>query len=137
MSEFDYQNQQQESRQDQNQNYQNYQNGPYGYQQTGYGNQPYQGVPQQPVKPTTNLVWAILTTILCCLPFGIVSIVYAAKVDSLYYTGHFIEAKDASRKAGIWAIVSASCGVLFLILYIISIVVAASSGIAAELLDLS
>ena len=28
-----------------------------------------------------NLVWAILTTLFCCLPLGIVSIVHAAKVD--------------------------------------------------------
>ena len=28
-----------------------------------------------------NMVWAILTTLFCCLPFGIVSIVYAAQVD--------------------------------------------------------
>ena len=28
-----------------------------------------------------NLVWAILTTLFCCLPAGIVSIVYAAQVN--------------------------------------------------------
>ena len=28
-----------------------------------------------------HLVWAILVTIFCCLPFGIVSIVYAAQVN--------------------------------------------------------
>lgn len=37
-----------------------------------------------PPKPENYLVWAILSTVCCCLPFGLVSIVYAAKVDSLY-----------------------------------------------------
>ena len=42
--------------------------------------------PQPPVtnnpKPDNWLVWAILSTILCCLPLGIVSIIYATKVDN-------------------------------------------------------
>lgn len=40
---------------------------------------PAYGQPSQP-KPDSNLVWGILTTILCCLPLGIVSIVKASKV---------------------------------------------------------
>jgi hypothetical protein len=28
-----------------------------------------------------NLVWAILSTLFCCLPLGVVSIVYASQVD--------------------------------------------------------
>lgn len=35
-----------------------------------------------PVKPDNFLPWAIISTILCCLPFGIVAIVYATQVDS-------------------------------------------------------
>ncbi|MBO7197759.1 MAG: CD225/dispanin family protein, partial [Tidjanibacter sp.] len=34
--------------------------------------------------PSSNLIWGILTTIFCCLPFGIVSIVFASRVDSLW-----------------------------------------------------
>ena len=100
----------------QNYGYQNQQN--YGYQgqpgnQNQYGyQQGYQYGNQPPVKPSNNLVWAILTTICCCLPFGIVSIVYAAKVDSLYYSGHYEEANAAARKAGTWAVVAAIVGFL-------------------------
>lgn len=35
-------------------------------------------------KPDNNLVWGILVTILCCLPFGIVSIIKASSVDNLW-----------------------------------------------------
>ena len=38
-------------------------------------------------KPDNYLIWAILTTILCCLPLGIVAIVYSSKVDTLWSAG--------------------------------------------------
>ena len=38
-------------------------------------------------RPSTYLVLSILVTIFCCLPFGIVGIVYASKVDSCWYAG--------------------------------------------------
>ena len=53
-------------------------------------------------KPDSFLVWAILCTIFCCLPFGIVSIVYAAKVDSLWYAKDYTGAMEAARKARTW-----------------------------------
>ncbi|MCD8166876.1 MAG: CD225/dispanin family protein, partial [Bacteroides sp.] len=33
-------------------------------------------------KPDNYLVWAILSTVLCCLPAGVVSIVYSVKVNN-------------------------------------------------------
>ena len=57
-------------------------------------------VPPPPTtQPDNFLVWAILGTLFCCLPFGIVSIVYASKVDRLWYAGDYDGAKDAARKA--------------------------------------
>lgn len=76
----------------------------------------------RPPKPDNYLVWAILTTILCCLPFGIVSIVYATKVDNLYFNGQYDEALAKAKSAKTWAIVSAGSGLLVLILYVIFVV---------------
>ena len=78
------------------------------------------GAPQQP--PSNNLVWGILTTLLCCLPFGIVSIVYAAKVDSLWATGQYDAAFDNSRKAKNWAIAAAITGAAVAVLYLLLVV---------------
>ncbi len=62
-----------------NQNYYpNNQYPPYG------GQRPNGGIP-----PSSNMVWAILTTIFCCLPFGIVAIVYASKVDGMWQAGYY------------------------------------------------
>tara|TARA_R110001632_G_scaffold58548_2_gene142493 strand:+ start:9543 stop:9812 length:270 start_codon:yes stop_codon:yes gene_type:complete len=68
-------------------------------------------------RPQNYLVFAILTTILCCLPTGIVSIVYAAKVNTLYADGKFNEADAAAKSAKTWAIVSAVLFAIGIILY--------------------
>ncbi|MFC5382422.1 CD225/dispanin family protein [Aquipuribacter nitratireducens] len=82
---------------------------------------PYEPAPAGPPAsepPPSNLVWAILTTVLCCLPFGIVSIVFAAQVNSKWATGDFSGAQDASRKARLWAIVAAVAGIVYLVVVI-------------------
>ncbi len=83
-------------------------------------------------KPDSNLVWAILTTLLCCLPFGIVAIVYASKVDSLYAAGQYAEAQQASDNAKKWSILAAVVGALVIVGYIVLVVfmgvLAGSSG---------
>jgi ribosomal protein S27E len=53
-------------------------------------------------RPKTYLLEAIVATLLCCLPFGIVSIVYAAQVDSKFSAGDYQGAQRASDKAKTW-----------------------------------
>lgn len=72
-----------------------------------------------PPRPATYLVWAILVTIFCCLPLGVVSIVYAARVDSLYNQGLYDEALDASKKAKMWVIWSVVATFVSSLIYII------------------
>lgn len=68
-------------------------------------------------RPKSYLVWAILSTIFCCLPFGIVSIVFAAKVDNYWNAGDYVHAEDASRKAKSWMLAAVITGVVAGILY--------------------
>lgn len=78
-----------------------------------------QGGPQysQQPPPGSNLVWGILTTIFCCLPFGIVSIVKASKVNSLWATGAQEQARAAAADARKWAIIAAVTGVALSVLW--------------------
>ena len=78
-------------------------------------------------KPDSNLVWGILTTLFCCLPFGIVSIVQAAKVDGLWNSGDFAGARAASASARKWAIWAAVSGVIIGLIYVIFFVALANS----------
>ena len=54
----------------------------------------------------SNLVWGILSTLCCCLPLGIVSIVYASKVEGYVIAGDIEKAKENSKKAAMWAWIS-------------------------------
>lgn len=71
-------------------------------------------------------MWAILTTLFCFLPFGIVSIVYAAQVNGKYASGDYQGAASSSRRARTWAIAAAVTGVVLIGLYL-ALGVAASS----------
>jgi hypothetical protein len=63
-------------------------------------------------------VWAILTTIFCCLPAGVVSIVYAAQVNSKWQGGDQHGAYNASKNARTWAIVSAAVGLVGIVIWV-------------------
>lgn len=70
------------------------------------------------------LVPSILVTLFCCLPFGIVSIVYAAQVNSKEQAGDLQGALNASRLAKRWILASLGSGLVVLLLYV-GVVVAA------------
>lgn len=103
--------------------------GAYGQQQP-YGYAQQYGYPQTPAgpPPSNNLVWAILSTVLCCLPFGIVSIVFATQVNSKWALGDVAGAQDAARKAKTWAIVSAIVGGLGIAIYAVILIAAIATG---------
>ena len=69
------------------------------------------------VKPNNYLVPAILATLFCCLPLGIVAIVKASKVDGLFQSGQYAEAEQAAADAKKWTVWSVGIGVAFLVLY--------------------
>ena len=85
-------------------------------------------------KPDNYLVWAILSTLLCCLPFGIVAIVKSSKVDTLWYAGNHAEAIQASNDAKKWSIISAVVGLVGGLLYVIFYVILVAIGVGAELM---
>lgn len=64
-------------------------------------------------QPKTYLLEAILVTIFCFLPFGIVGIVYATKVSTLLDMGEYEKAWDASRKARLWTLWSIGVMLIF------------------------
>ena len=67
--------------------------------------------PRTPVP--SYLVPAILTTLFCCLPFGIPAIVYAAQVSSKQAAGDIAAAQIASKNAHTWCWVAFGVGVIW------------------------
>ncbi len=76
------------------------------------------GQPQQvqqeakPPCPNTYLAWAIIATIFCCIPFGIVSIIYAGQVSTKYNQGDYAGALKSSERAALWLIVAIVTGLI-------------------------
>jgi len=87
------------------------------------------------VPPPNYLVYAILTTVFCCLPFGVVSIIFAAQVNSKWFTGDIEGANSASKNAKIWAWVAFAFGVVGAIIGIIVAIVGVFAGIMSEGFD--
>ena len=114
----------------QNQNYT--QQGPnYGQQNQGYYQQNnFNGMPQKPVNWVPYLVLSIISTLCCCLPFGVVGIVFSAKINSAMLAGNLEEAQNNAKMARIWIIVSFAIGLLTWLIYMVLIVTGAVSGSA-------
>ena len=93
----------------------NYGGNNYGGSSNLSGN--YGGNNYKPTKPDNNMLWAILTTLFCCLPFGIYSIIQASKVNGLYNSGLYDEAQHMADDAKKWAGVGAVIGLIVNVIY--------------------
>lgn len=76
-----------------------------------------QELQQQQSPPPNYLVFAILTTIFCCQILGIVSIVFAAQVNSRWNSGDKQGAMEASKNAKLWAWIAAGSGIIIAIVF--------------------
>lgn len=71
--------------------------------------------PVEPDKPATYLGGSVLVTIFCCVPFGIVAIVYGILVGTKWRAGDVDGSRHASDMAEKW--MNASIGA-FVLLFI-------------------
>lgn len=78
--------------------------------------------------PNSNLVWAILSTLFCCLPLGIVAIIKASSVEKLWYQGRQVEAIKAASDAKNYALWGAMAAIIFYVLYFVLMFMAAMMG---------
>lgn len=72
-----------------------------------------------PPRPQVNnyLVQAVLTAFCCCMPIGVVAIVYAAQVNSKLHAGDVGGAQEASEKAKMWCWIAFGAGALIGLAY--------------------
>jgi hypothetical protein len=71
------------------------------------------------VAPKNWLIESVLVTIFCCLPIGIVGIILALLVDTLWKEGHKEAAERLSLEAGKWVKYGIIFGVIALVLYML------------------
>lgn len=81
---------------------------------SGYGAAPVPGA-QIP-----NYLWqSIVVTLCCCLPLGIVGIIFAAQVNSKLAQGDVAGAMDASKKAKMFTLIGFGIGLVIIVLSMI------------------
>jgi uncharacterized membrane protein len=95
-----------------------------------------QQVQQQETPPPNYLVFAILTTIFCCQVFGIVSIIFAAMVNSKWGSGDKEGALKASKNAKTWAIVALVSGIAVGLIFALLSIFGIFAGIASGGIDI-
>lgn len=79
-----------------------------------------------PEHVPSYLAQAILVTLLCCMPFGIVAIVYASQASGRQSAGDYAGAREASGKAKTWCWVSFGCGLAVGALWLAAVVAGAA-----------
>lgn len=87
----------------------------------GAANGPYTGAYHGPYTPCppTYMVWAILSTVCCCLPLGIVAIVKSCQVSTYYAHGRYDEALIASDDARRWSLYALIAAVAIVLMKIV------------------
>ena len=74
-------------------------------------------IPNAPANVPNYLVQSILTTIFCCLPFGIVAIIFAAQVNGKLAGGDYAGAVNASKQAKMWCWIGFGIGLAGIVAY--------------------
>ena len=62
----------------------------------------------------TNLVWAVIVTVMCCQITGIIAIVYGAMTSTANSAGNYEKARHYSDIAQIWVMVSIALGLVYM-----------------------
>lgn len=70
----------------------------------------------QPAQRIDTWLWqSIVATVFCCLPTGVVAIVFAAQANSAVSAGNWVEAQRKAQQAKTWTLISIVAGVLTII----------------------
>ncbi len=97
---------------------------PYQYNSPNQGGYQY-GSPNQgqhqnsgaPNSGTPYMILAIFTVLMCCMPLGIVAIVYASRINGFLRSGDYEGAREAAKKVKIFSIIGIIGGLVSMTLF--------------------
>lgn len=76
----------------------------------------------KPSMPDNNLIWAVLCTVMCCVPLGVVAIIKSTEVEKYWKQGEYDKAQKAADDAKKWSLIGAGATAVFVVLYLIFII---------------
>lgn len=86
-----------------------WQSSSYHYKEAG---QTTDYINQNPINGTMYIVLSVLATLLCCLPFGIIGIVFSSRINFQQKNGNYESARESAKMAKIFLILSLVLGII-------------------------
>ena len=80
----------------------------------------HQGDEIGPQAPASNLLGSVVVTFLCCVPFGLVAIVYGLQVGPKFRKGDYEGSQRASDLSERWMFAAVGAFILMLIVAVIA-----------------
>ncbi len=78
-------------------------------------------------NPRALIIESILVTLFCCLPGGIVSLIYALRIEDLWQAKRYQEALQAAKSSKMWLIISLCAIIIYPIIYFVLLAIGVTS----------
>jgi hypothetical protein len=73
-------------------------------------------------EPVSNYLVPAILSLFCCMPLGVVAVIFAAQVNGKVAAGDIAGAMDSSKKAKMFSFIAIGLGLALILCYIVFIV---------------